>query len=1849
MGTLENSKSYGLAERTQTLQDLSRSRLNGPTPHQAPQRERVSHAQSPPRSRSGSARRQRHRSAGAFGGSSTRRWTDLLSPERNMGVPQLMMILEPNIVWDHVKTYSDALGKKIEASYCPGEFFEGWHKAGRLAHGVYEGSYWELIGDADEMIEMLRKMARAPVLLEEPPLVVPEGPDLPKWEDFKPDLQALPSAPDLPQLRLPPFRAPILDTEVPFVEPLYLALPEIPSAPHEEKPPAFEPPDVLQVEELAEPEYVSPTPPVGSVAPTAPAFGKPEHGHDWSGERPFQIEIPAFQRPKPLDVPRFIHPPRDLPRFPLMEDLKLDRPSLDLDPIPRFELAWECGPDPEPSYSTISTSRTTSRAPSPPRTISRPNSALPSKQTSSITTPAQSRPGSALPSRPNSAVPSRPLSALPTKSDSIVESLKSQSPTSSRPHSAALVQPAPQSAPVSAPAAAPAPGLVPASAVPVQSRPTSAKEARQWSELQDVDAGKPRAWLNFEKPFAELPPIFFPEEPQLGVVNGPEPREEDFPHEPLEDLPKPEDDRGNELLSGLLPIPIWVPPKMDIPKWVPPREPRPIGFLRGTAPILIIDVSGTMNPRINGKFKEMKACVCELLDPTGGELATAAGAFDVIAYCSGAWSWSSTYASRMSLLSASQVFYQGRQAGGKPRPGSSRIADKTRSGSQLQPTEPDLLADAQNWVDKWPDAVGHTSLMAAFQIADEHWAADSWYIFSDGLADDPTICMDFLEARIKHGQQVPVIHTVGFFPEGAPENFEGRRTLQTLSAMTGGTHQEYDRNAHRIYREGVGFVTYDLKTELPADRVEREWAESQLRRERKKNMRLGIKERLEITMARVQAMHAQLRVRGKEAEYEQAISADKKKYEEELAAVLRHNNELAERARLSHEEATRDVVERNNMRIQRARAAFQEAQRQWLKVYQDALDDWKTQNAELATQRSEAIAALNRSRGSSRPTSAVSARPISATNTRAFSSSGRPLSAIRVSTPDSPGRSLAHDVPHSSSNLSRPASGQPNRPLSASYRTPPSSSRPQSASSRSWPVSASRAQAPGSVVPSSLPTHAEDSPSSHPADSPVSNPADSTSQSGSRSRSAFPRPEGNLSLSETNMLKAVPTLSSASVSASGSAAGSRHISSSPAAVPTVPSSPSRAANSSFYDDDDGFIIQEEGGDDVGELFEGPPALQLLAGDDEEEQELRRLIFPQEVVQALDMENATALASIRDEWQKLLQETEARNKKKLEVLEKNKAVVDKYATDVINCYARGFAKDVVMGAALRTAVNDQRLAAAQRAYEIEVDNIKKENARIASLHAAEVEVKMLKEQQYKKALEKWEANKEVLAAKYQEDIARAKKEHMRSILIAEKEWQIRREEMENLNVLRLKEAEARYAKVLDAVKEVNLKHVAAYDDKVMARKAVEAENQNRLAEARAVHRVCLEQLQLENAARLEQAQVDHQALCVRLASDHEDAKVAAQHEFEELRAFLIKHNEGLINEARQRFQEALVQAQADYDDLCREVREQNAIDLQRVRTRNAEIWPQVQIARLATAELGRVQAFAEHIKWCANKYGLGVNFMPNTPNFDRVVEMQALNEALQKAYPDMSSDSYPWPDHDRKGEQGTGWVAAPEAPSLTLPDPSFHIMRLALGKGMPSSGQTAKGSTSPSSSISPPSGVSPARGGARINSAGAGLNVETSGRPLRSGARPASASLTTHLASGMDRPGSANRTRFSNLVPPDSPQHQHRPMSSLARKAAWAGSAGDSSPHTLSPLKGQVNIPSVQRLSLTGKISRPTSATVSRPQSGRYLPARLSAKLGGIQGALTAARDGAAYRAAQAGFTGDLPRLRYTEIDVMAVE
>ena len=49
-------------------------------------------------------------------------WTELLRPDKHMGVPQLMMILEPNVVWDHTRAFVAELGKEVESQYGQGEW-----------------------------------------------------------------------------------------------------------------------------------------------------------------------------------------------------------------------------------------------------------------------------------------------------------------------------------------------------------------------------------------------------------------------------------------------------------------------------------------------------------------------------------------------------------------------------------------------------------------------------------------------------------------------------------------------------------------------------------------------------------------------------------------------------------------------------------------------------------------------------------------------------------------------------------------------------------------------------------------------------------------------------------------------------------------------------------------------------------------------------------------------------------------------------------------------------------------------------------------------------------------------------------------------------------------------------------------------------------------------------------------------------------------------------------------------------------------------------------------------------------------------------------------------------------------------------------------------------------------------------------------------------------------------------------------------------------------------------------------------------------------------------------------------
>ena len=65
------------------------------------------------------------------------------------------------------------------------------------AHGVYEGTYWDLLGNLGELTEALNQMSVGPAVLEEPSLQLPPSPSLPSWDSFKPVLQPPPPLPQV--------------------------------------------------------------------------------------------------------------------------------------------------------------------------------------------------------------------------------------------------------------------------------------------------------------------------------------------------------------------------------------------------------------------------------------------------------------------------------------------------------------------------------------------------------------------------------------------------------------------------------------------------------------------------------------------------------------------------------------------------------------------------------------------------------------------------------------------------------------------------------------------------------------------------------------------------------------------------------------------------------------------------------------------------------------------------------------------------------------------------------------------------------------------------------------------------------------------------------------------------------------------------------------------------------------------------------------------------------------------------------------------------------------------------------------------------------------------------------------------------------------------------------------------------------------------------------------------------------------------------------------------------------------------------------------------------------------------
>lgn len=495
--------------------------------------------------------------------------------------------------------------------------------------------------------------------------------------------------------------------------------------------------------------------------------------------------------------------------------------------------------------------------------------------------------------------------------------------------------------------------------------------------------------------------------------------------------------------------------------------------------------------------------------------------------------------------------------------------------------------------------------------------------------------------------------------------------------------------------------------------------------------------------------------------------------------------------------------------------------------------------------------------------------------------------------------------------------------------------------------------------------------------------------------------------------------------------------------------------------------------------------------------------------------------------------------------------------------------------------------------------------------------------------------------------------------------------------------------------------------------MEAANLALQAEARSLHKIKLEALAAENEARLKEAQDEHAALCVRLAAEHEEATVVAEKEFGELRAFLAQHNDALVEEARKRHAEACALALADFEVRCRELRAAHELEMARVRAHNEAIWPQVQMARLAMAELGRVLAFAEHIKFCANKMALGVNYMPNTPCYDRVVEMQALTEALQKAYPDFPDPAtYPWPDHENKLAPGTGWVEAPKAKELDIRDPAIDIIKLAKGqRSRPASARPASAARSETPQPLPsgamhetqlrPMSAAPMRplsaGRSRFGSvaAAAAASAAAAAAAAASGSPPATARATHRLSGGGAAPPSPGDFASGGFNV-RSPQPTSRPGTAASILAATAPVSLAASPrpksaHAPSPkvraLSASPTLAATAAPSMADPANRPKSSTaltargsgpasnapLPRPASARpYVAARMTADLHSLQATVQRYKSPKAFLAPSAAssptrsksgplankgsmgalqpcFRNDFPKLSYPAVDVRALD
>lgn len=351
-----------------------------------------------------------------------------------------------------------------------------------------------------------------------------------------------------------------------------------------------------------------------------------------------------------------------------------------------------------------------------------------------------------------------------------------------------------------------------------------------------------------------------------------------------------------------------------------------------------------------------------------------------------------------------------------------------------------------------------------------------------------------------------------------------------------------------------------------------------------------------------------------------------------------------------------------------AKARWEAAHQGWQESYDISIREWEAMKAGLEKEREDAMAQyaalqVARSRSVSPMTSRPSsARPTSATSAMRASPGSRPTSARPPIAP-----------------TSRPASATParSRPTSA---MPAGAPAPRSHTSPSRPTSALTQQ--GELRPPSSEQAAaslamaggsawgdQEAPTAVANDGIVTQQMVATStmarisSSGAVGDHSSPRPTSARPLSAAQQRPLSGSNMGRPQSASrhqlsGAGAPSAHDSALQQLLEDVgegeeemvpvegqPSGLSlHSSDASVQQEEayDAFVVDEE---DYGE----PPPLELF---NEDSQEIKRKIFPPEIVAALDAENEERLAQIRGEWETLLADIESRNARKLDALSRN---------------------------------------------------------------------------------------------------------------------------------------------------------------------------------------------------------------------------------------------------------------------------------------------------------------------------------------------------------------------------------------------------------------------------------------------------------------------------------------------------------------------------------------------------------------------------------------------------------------------